>query len=151
MLNAAPPPREQGRSIFAQTDVLIVNETELARFAGEGAVPHDDRDALVRMAGTLRSRPDQTVIVTLGACGALVVSDAAAHVPGRPVRAIDATGAGDCFCGVLSAALAAGADIVAAAATANLAASLQVTRPGAATAMPWRAEIDAAATAQPPA
>ena len=142
VLNAAPP-LDHGRTAFPHTDVLVVNETELAHYAGQPCAPSDDRAALAAMAGALRMRADQAVIVTLGAGGALVIGDGHVHIPGRPARPIDTTGAGDCFCGVLCAALADGADLPAAAARANLAASLQVERPGAASAMPWRAEIDA--------
>lgn len=146
VLNAAPP-LNAARTTFAHTDVLIVNETELAHFAGAAPVPVSDGAGLARMAAALRTRADQTVIVTLGASGALLVGETAVPIPGRPARAIDTTGAGDCFCGVLCAALAAGAEIPAAAAMANLAASLQVSRAGAAAAMPWRREIDAAGAA----
>lgn len=146
VLNAAPP-LDLGRMAFQHTDVLVINETELAHFAGLACAPGDDLDALVQMAGALRTRTNQTVIVTLGAKGALVIDDGSIHIPGRPARPIDTTGAGDCFCGVLCAALAGGADIRAAAALANVAASLQVERPGAATAMPGREDIAAAAQA----
>lgn len=144
VLNAAPP-LDQGRMAFLHTDVLIVNETELAHYVGQPLAPNDDLEALVQMAGALRTHADQTVIVTLGAGGALVIDGDSMHIPARPARPIDTTGAGDCFCGVLCAALAGGADIRAAAALANVAASLQVERPGAATAMPGRADIAAAA------
>lgn len=150
VLNAAPP-LDEGRMVFPHTDVLVVNETELAHYAGQPLAPGDDLDALAAMAGAFRKQADQggdqTVIVTLGANGVLVLDDGSVHIPGRPARPIDTTGAGDCFCGVLCAALADGADIRAAAALANVAASLQVERPGAATAMPGRAEITAAARA----
>ena len=144
VLNAAPP-LDEGRMVFRHTDVLVVNETELAHYAGQPAAPRDDLDALERMASALRSDANLAVIVTLGAGGALIISDGRVHIPGRPARPIDTTGAGDCFCGVLCAALADGADLRAAAALANVAASLQVERAGAATAMPGRAEIAAAA------
>lgn len=146
VLNAAPS-LDQGRMVFPYTDVLVVNETELAHYTGQRLVPGNDLDALAAMAGCLRTRADQTVIVTLGAKGAVVIDDRSIPVSARPARPIDTTGAGDCFCGVLCAALAGGADIPAAAALANVAASLQVERPGAATAMPRRAEIDAAVRA----
>lgn len=146
VLNAAPP-LDAGRMAFAHTDILVVNETELAHYAGITCAAPNDLDGLARMAAALRSRTDQTLIVTLGARGALVVGEDMVHVPGRPARAIDTTGAGDCFCGVLCAALADGAEIPAAALRANVAASLQVERHGAAGAMPTHAEIDAAAAA----
>lgn len=142
VLNAAPA-HDGGRTLLSLTDLLVVNETELAHFAGRPDLPDDDIEQLARAARGLRTRGDQTVIVTLGANGALIVDGEDRHVPAKPAIALDTTGAGDCFCGVLCAGLAESADIVTAAARANLAASLQVGRQGAAEAMPWRAEIEA--------
>jgi sugar/nucleoside kinase (ribokinase family) len=61
-------------------------------------------------------------------------------VPGFAVEALDSTGAGDAHTGVFVAALARGADPVAAAWTANAAGALTVTRRGPAT-CPTAAEI----------
>jgi len=58
------------------------------------------------------------------------------------VEAVDTTGAGDAHCGVLAAELLRGADLATAAARANAAAAIAVTRRGPATA-PTRAEVDA--------
>ncbi len=55
---------------------------------------------------------------------------------------VDTTGAGDCFIGTLAAALDAGADRPAAMRRAAAAAALQVTRAGAAEAMPLASEVD---------
>jgi ribokinase len=52
-------------------------------------------------------------------------------------------GAGDCFCGVLAASLAAGLDARAAMRRAAAGAAVSVTRKGAQTSMPTAAEIDA--------
>ena len=57
---------------------------------------------------------------------------------------IDATGAGDCFCGVLAASLAQGAPLPQAVGRANLAAPLSVRRAGASDSSPSAAELDAA-------
>ncbi len=136
ILNAAPAAPE-GASLFRLTDILVVNETELARYAGL------DRD-ITGAARRLISRPDQSVIVTLGAAGALAVSaEALIEVLGRPAKVVDTTGAGDCFCGVLAAVLADGADLAAAMALANAAASLSTERPGAAVAATLRADVAA--------
>ncbi len=136
ILNAAPA-TEAGRGLLPLTDILIVNQTELSLWAGGGA----DEEAALR----LLCRPGQTVIVTLGAAGALAVSaDCVLRVQGRPARVFDTTGAGDCFCGVLAARLATGAPLGEALAWANAAASLSTERPGAAPAMPNLAEIEAA-------
>lgn len=84
------------------------------------------------------------VVLKLGAEGTLV-SDGQrrARVGGRPVKAVDATGAGDCFCGNLLARLAAGDEVFAAARYANAAAALAVQGWGAVAPLPRRAEVEA--------
>jgi ribokinase len=84
------------------------------------------------------------VVITLGSRGCLVV-DAKPHaIPAPRVQAVDTVGAGDAFNGALAAALAAGgpSDLHNAAAWANAAAALAVTRPGAQSALPYRDAID---------
>ena len=65
-------------------------------------------------------------------------------IPGRIVKALDATGAGDCFVGAVAAQLASGKPIRDAFETANIAASICVQRMGAAPSMPTAAEVSAA-------
>jgi ribokinase len=85
------------------------------------------------------------VVVTLGPSGAVyaVAGSAPEHVPGAPAEAVDTTGAGDTFCGVLAAAVARRLDPLAAIRLACAAASLSVERPGAAGSVPQWAEIEA--------
>jgi ribokinase len=141
ILNAAPAAPE-GCRLFPLVDILVVNETELADFAGT-ATGTLDTPGLVAGARTLIERPGQAVVVTLGAAGAVVVREASVTpIPGRRVSVVDTTGAGDCFCGVLAAEMAGGATLEDAARVANSAAALAVTRLGASS-VPSRAEIDA--------
>jgi ribokinase len=65
-------------------------------------------------------------------------------VAGRSVKAVDTTGAGDCFVGALAAQLANGACFREALAYANVAASICVQRMGAAPSMPTADEVSAA-------
>jgi ribokinase len=142
VLNAAPALAE-GAALFPHCDVLILNETELAAYADMAAT--DEIGAVTAAARKLLSRPSQNIVVTLGAAGALIVSaEAVLHVPARPAQVVDTVGAGDCFCGVLAAGLDEGLSLQAAVLRGNTAAALAVARPGAANAMPTRAEIDAA-------
>lgn len=140
VLNTAPALPE-GRALFALSDVLVMNETELVFYAG--TMPDLSEQALIEAARSLLATPDQTIIVTLGAAGALAVgADGHSMVPGRKAAEVrDTTGAGDCFCGTLCAGLAVGDPLPAAMARANAAASLQVSRNGAAEAMPDAEEI----------
>jgi ribokinase len=143
LLNAAPA-RPEARRLFPLADILIVNETELAAFAGV-SLAADDLDAVVGAARALISRPDQTVVATLGAAGAVAVTPGGrVLMGGREAQVVDTTGAGDCFCGVLAARLSEDADLETALAWANAAAALSTERPGAAPSMPSRAQIEAA-------
>jgi ribokinase len=68
-------------------------------------------------------------------------------VQGRAVKAVDTTGAGDCFVGALASQLADGAALRAALAFANAAASISVQRMGAGPSMPTVAEVAAVLSA----
>ncbi|MDQ6613285.1 MAG: ribokinase [Actinomycetota bacterium] len=126
----APP------ELLALADFVVLNESELAFFA--------PADGMVARLETLRQRPEQVMIATLGPQGAVALSDGkAVHVPGREVTVVDTTGAGDCFVGALAVALYSGSEIDEAVHFANLAASIAVQRPGAGTAMPSLSDIEA--------
>ncbi|WP_297509365.1 ribokinase [uncultured Caulobacter sp.] len=141
ILNAAPA-LPQGAALFPLTDILIVNQTELASYAKLDREPVRLEEVSVA-ARKLMSRPDQIIIVTLGAAGvAAVRRDEAFLIEGRKVKAIDTVGAGDCFCGALAAALASGMDLREAVELANAAAALSVQKAGAAPSMPSRREVE---------
>lgn len=142
ILNAAPA-LPQGAALFPLTDILIVNQTELAAYAKLDREPVKLEEVSVA-SRKLMSRPDQTIIVTLGAAGAAVVRrDEAFLVEGKKVKAIDTVGAGDCFCGALAATLSQGLDLAEAVEMANAAAALSVQKSGAAPSMPSRREVEA--------
>ena len=82
--------------------------------------------------------------MTLGKRGALaLIEGKPLIIPGHAVKAIDSTGAGDCFVGAVAAQLAAGKSIHDALAYANSAASICVQRMGAAPSMPTIEEVEA--------
>lgn len=119
-------------AILPQVTHLLVN-------AGEA-------EALVAATGTaLTDLPVEAVIVTRGAEGAEWISAGREPLftPAFPVTPVDTTGAGDCFAGSLAAALDRGETPERALRYAAAAAAVQVTRPGAAPAMPTRAEVEA--------
>jgi 2-dehydro-3-deoxygluconokinase len=91
-------------------------------------------DAIVDWAHRLGAR---TVYLKLGPEG-VIVSDGARRerIAGLKVKAVDATGAGDCFCGATLARLAAGDSFVDAARYANAAAALATTGFGAVAPLP---------------
>ncbi|MFT4254414.1 MAG: ribokinase [Caulobacter sp.] len=141
VLNAAPA-LPQGAALFPLTDILILNQTELATYA---RLDHEPAklEEVSKAARKLMSRPDQTIIVTLGSSGvAAIRRDEAFLVEGRKVKAVDTVGAGDCFCGALAAGLAANLDLREAVEQANAAAALSVQKPGAAPSMPGKREVE---------
>ena len=133
VLNPAPS-QQLPADLLAAVDVLVPNEHELAQLAG--VAPGERPPAeLVQLA---RSVASGSVVVTLGARGALVVpADGAVLVQAPPpVTPVDTTGAGDCFCGALAQALARGEDLPCAVRYAVTAAALSTTGPGARGALP---------------
>ena len=90
------------------------------------------------------------VVLKLGGDGALV-SDGSRreHLAGHRVRLVDATGAGDCFCGNLLARITQGDGLFAAARYANQAAALAVQGFGAVAPLPTGAQVQAALAAPP--
>ncbi len=120
-----PSPLVPEPSLLALADVVVVNELEAAELA--------DR---------LPATPDQVVVVTQGADGVEASGpDGSVRIDGIETTAVDTTGAGDCFLGVLAAALAGGQDLAGALVVANGAAAVSVTRPGTVDAMPTAAEL----------
>jgi ribokinase len=125
------------------SDYLIPNESEAALLSG---LPVDSVEQAERAAQSLLARGARTVIVTLGAQGALICSGRAAAelVPAfaaGPV--VETTGAGDAFCGGFAAAMGEGAPVRDAVRFGCATAGLSVTRAGTAPSMPRRKEIDA--------
>jgi ribokinase len=131
LLNLAPAgalPVEALRSV----DLLIVNEHEAAALSTRLG------------AGDLGATLGIEIVVTFGEAGARWFRGAdIATVPAFVVSAVDTTGAGDVWCGVLAASLDRGLPMEAAMRRAAAAAAIACTRPGAAAACPTSAETDA--------
>lgn len=138
VLNPAPG-QKLSPDVLKLVDVLTPNETEAQIITGLAVETIDQANAA---AGWLLSHGVGAAVITLGSKGALVVTpQGAQHVQGRAVKVVDTTGAGDAFSGALAVALAEGKPLVEAAAFANAAAAIQVTRPGTAPAMAYRNEV----------
>ncbi|MEO7062342.1 MAG: ribokinase [Dokdonella sp.] len=119
VLNPAPVHADLDAPLLAQCDLITPNETEFAllleRIAGQridaatlAARDDDDLHALARQLDVT------TVVITLGAQGCFVSHAAGAlrgdsqafyRIAAERVNAVDSTGAGDAFSGVLVAAL----------------------------------------------
>ncbi len=143
VLNPAPA-APLGPDLLASVDVLVPNRTELALLAG--AAPPSGLPETAALARKLRGGLD--VVVTLGVDGALVVAGSggpATHIVAPAVTAVDATGAGDCFCGTLAVLLAEGVSLADAARISVAAAALSVTATGARGLLPGRDQAEALA------
>ncbi len=143
VLNLAPAAPLSGAALRA-VDVLVVNEEEgawLGTHLGTGSGAASLSAALGGIG----------VVLTRGANGLRAATplgpmDLRAHA----VAVVDTTAAGDCFCGVLAAALDRGTPIDTAIRRANVAAALACARPGSQDSLPRRHEIDAAFAVAPP-
>ncbi|MEO8101168.1 MAG: ribokinase [Betaproteobacteria bacterium] len=141
MLNAAPmqalPPE-----LLSLTDMLVVNESELASLANSRA------DIATCLAGI----GVPAIVVTLGDHGCVARIDGKFFTqPAYPVDPVDTTAAGDTFCGVLAAALSRSLDTQDALMQASAASALACTRPGAQESIPTQAEVLAFMRAAPAA
>ncbi|MBR0694486.1 ribokinase [Bradyrhizobium lablabi] len=140
ILNSAPA-KQADAELLDLVDILILNETELGFLTGTEL---SDSDEPARFAEAARAfTRDKIVCVTLGKRGVLaLVERRPLLVPGREVKAIDTTGAGDCFVGALASQLAGGKPLRDALAYANAAASICVQRMGAAPSMPTAKDVE---------
>jgi ribokinase len=137
VLNAAPFDA-QIRPLLPQIDVLICNETEASQLLGAAV---EARSAL-QAADDLVRLGCEIAVITLGAEGvALSGPGGATRFPSANVPVVDTTGAGDAFCGVLAAWLAADEPIDAAVRAAVAAGACAVMHSGAQPSLPREAEI----------
>lgn len=133
ILNTAPT-RQLPEALWQHVDVVVANQHEARDLTGA-----EDLDGAL----TGLSRRADTVVLTLGAEGCVVAQRGQDPVAVRSptVTAVDTTGAGDAFCGVLAAVLADGADVIAATRFAVAAGALAVTRRGTQAAVPAASEV----------
>lgn len=142
VLNASPVTAPVPEDVLGMLDVLIVNDVEAKQLAAHHRLAartlEDIARELVQKAGKL------TCIITMGGKGALAVTPQEEWiVPSLKTEVVDTTGAGDCFCGVLAAALEDGHDLPAALQRASAAAGLSCRVLGAQAGMPFDDEIAA--------
>jgi ribokinase len=144
ILNPAPATQFDAE-MLALVDILILNESELGFLTKAELRDTDDDARFIEAARLLQTGKDKIVCVTLGRRGVLALIDGQPlTISGRAVRAVDTTGAGDCFVGAVAAQLAGGRSIGDALDYANVAASICVQRMGAAPSMPSAAEMELA-------
>lgn len=140
LLNPAPA-RALPEHIFKKIHLLTPNQNEAKVLTG---IPADTLEGAKAAGQALLEKGVQTVIITLGAQGALIVQPGEArHVGGVSVDAVDTTGAGDAFMAGLAVALAEGGTLVDATRLANIAGALSTKKPGAMPSLPRREEVEA--------
>jgi ribokinase len=147
ILNPAPVPTVPlDDELLRLVDVLTPNEPEATALSG---IQVNSRASAETAAEDILARGPTHVVITLGSQGYLWSTKdptgSIAHTYGAAlaVRAIDATAAGDTFCGTLAASLAAGDSMSTALERANTAAAISVTRKGAQPSIPSATEVDA--------
>lgn len=98
------PMRQRALRVLPQVDLLFLNEQEAAELTGEKSA---------RAAAQQLSQRAGRVIIKLGRRGALSARDGKiVSIPGRRVRVVDTTGAGDSFAaGYVTAFLSGGSDL----------------------------------------
>jgi ribokinase len=126
--------------LLRKVAILTPNHKEAEMLSGVSIV---DKSSAERAAAVLAGKGVQTVIITLGADGALVLDGAGfLWVPAPAVTAVDTTAAGDVFSGALAVALSERRSMKDAVCFACVAAALSVTRMGAQSSAPTRGEVD---------
>jgi len=128
---AAPFEAAAVAGLIGSVDLLALNEVEARQLAAH-------------LGTAAEALPVPELLVTLGARGARWrAGGTVCEVAAFPVTPVDTTGAGDTFLGVFLAARDGGAGPEAALGRAAAAAALQVTRPGAADAIPTAPQVAA--------
>jgi ribokinase len=138
ILNPAPA-AELPEGMLALCDHVTPNETECEALTGIAVA--DEEDA-ARACAALKALGVARPVITMGERGAFL--DGYGLVPAVNAGAVvETTGAGDAFTGGFAAALAEGKPVEDAVRIGCATAGISVTRPGTASAMPSRAEVNA--------
>jgi len=139
IVNPAPARVDLPDELFRLSDVLCPNESETEILTGLPVATTEQAELAARR---LLERGAKTVVLTLGARGALIVSgDQALFVPPVEVKAIDTTGAGDAFVGSMAFFLAFGTSLADAVRRASVIAAMSVQSPGTQTSFPRAADL----------
>lgn len=139
MLNPAPA-RPTDLELFKYVDILTPNATEARILLG---LEPDDPTPTADLAHKLLDLGVQTVVITLGKEGALIVhEDGMTPIPSIKINAVDVTGAGDSFNAMLAVQVSQGASIQDAVAEAVYAGAYTAMHMGVIDGLPTRAQLD---------
>lgn len=92
--DAAPTARPLNPKLYSKIDIISCNEIEIGVMTG---IKVSNIENAEKAAHRLRRKGANIIIVTLGAKGALLLTDKTSYFPGIKVKVIDETGAGDAF------------------------------------------------------
>lgn len=134
--------------LFSLASIMIPNRSEASKLTG---VDVNDFDSAEEAARKLADKGVETVIITMGHRGALMLRDEETHI----IEAFDAdvkdtSGAGDVFCAAVCVAISENKDLLSAMKMASAAAALQVSRDGMMDAIPYRYEVERLLIPPPP-
>eukprot|EP00796_Vickermania_ingenoplastis_P008762 gene8763-6164_t len=145
VFNTAPPPPAEVEIIkpyLPYVSLFCPNEVEAALITG---IEVKDEATAVANIKALQALGAKDVVITLGEAGFILSEGGAAPVmgKGKKVKAVDTTGAGDCFVGSMTFFLNRGENLLAACQKANECAAVSVTRKGTQASYPHPAELPA--------
>ncbi len=128
-------------TLFQKVDYLILNETELSSMIGSKKILKKIDD-ITAAANFLRSHGPNVVVVTLGAKGAVTITNNdRIRTEGIIVKAVDTTAAGDCFIGAFATQINNGNKLSESLDFANKVAALSVQNAGASSSLPRLKDI----------
>ena len=139
VLNLAPASPLSDETL-RKIDYLIVNESEASLLSN---IPVIDTDSAKAACSALFARGSRTVIVTLGAHGALLATpEGFITIPAHQVNVVDTTAAGDAFTAGFVVALLETDDLAKSVEYANTVGALTVTKFGAQASLPTKLDVE---------
>lgn len=125
--------------IFPLIDLMTPNQTESEFYTG---IHVCDEESASKAAQALRDMGVGDIVMTMGSKGSMgYTAEGSFFTPAKKVNAVDATAAGDTFCGALAVALSEGKTLQEAAAFATSASALTVQKRGAQESLPYRNQL----------
>ncbi|KAG5501393.1 hypothetical protein JKF63_03206 [Porcisia hertigi] len=146
VFNTAPAPKpdevRQIKPFLQYVSLFCPNEVEAALITGAKVT---DTLSAFKAIRALQKLGVRDIVITLGSAGFVLSENGTApvHVTGKRVKAVDTTGAGDCFVGSMVYFLSRGRSLLEACKCANECAAISVTRKGTQLSYPHPGELPA--------